>query len=118
MNNINIKTGEIITQNSPLAIKSEALRLVSLKLKELQEIEKALKSLVEAEINKAIECEEKELADYWIVNNGRLTFDSERFKKKASKKTQEEYKELKKRIKDIESKFLKVGKPFLSHPRL
>ena len=117
MNGINIATGEVVTQEAPLAVKSEALKLVSMKIKELQDIEKAIKEMIEPDVERAVENGETVLDGYWEVQYGRMTFDKEQFMKSASRETKVTYEGLKKRIREIESKYRKVGKAFLKHPK-
>lgn len=117
MNGINISTGEIITEEAPLAVKSEALKLISIKIKELQDIEKALKSIIEQDVEVAVQRGETTLEDYWEICEGRMTFDKETFERVASAETKSTYNGLKKRIREIESRYKKVGKPFLKHPK-
>lgn len=117
MNNINIATGEILNINSPLSAKSDALRVVSLKKKELEAIENSLKSILEDDIEVAYRDGEEELSGYWSINAGNATFDKEGFKKLASEAEQIHLAELEAEVKAIKSKYLKVGKPFLKHPK-
>lgn len=117
MNNINIKTGEVINEASPLEVKSEALKAVSIEVKRLRDIEEALKGLLEVEAQRAYNNGETTLADYWQVEAGRMTFDREAFEKTANHYERKRYKLLKQELKSIESKWKKVSKPYLKHPK-
>jgi hypothetical protein len=115
---INQETGEVISEKSKVFDISSALKEVTFKMKELEVIEKFLKEFLKPHILKAYENGDKVLADYWVVQKGRVMFDKELFKKTATLDQQQEYDGLKKLIENIENSYRKASDPFIKVPRL
>jgi hypothetical protein len=97
---------------------SEILKPILMRKKQFEEIEKVLKEKLGSKIDWAINNGEKKIFNYWNVQRGKMTFDKKRFEEDGSIDEQHEYGVAQDTIKAIESKYLKVGKPFIKFPKL
>ncbi len=97
---------------------STVLKEILIRKKQFEDIEKALKGKLEEKISEAVDNNEKTILGYWVVQDGRLTFDKPTFLKRASKVTKNRYLLAKEDIRNIENQYLKKGKPFIKFPRI
>lgn len=111
----NPKTGEkydVVTKVQA----SEALKETVKMEKKLKLLKQNIKEFFKDDVDKALESGEK-IAGFWEVGRGRKLFDKVTFDKKASTEEKRIYAEAKETIDEIESKYLRLGEPFMKSPR-
>lgn len=114
------ETGEIfkVFEGAPPKILSEARRVLSIEIKELEEKRKAVDDYIAPDLERALEAGETKFAGYWQIRRGARRFSESILKAKATKTEIKKWGTLKNGIFEIEDKYKKQGRPFLVFPKL
>lgn len=120
-------TGERITTKNTPRVKSEALRRIMVKIKELESVAEWLKEDLQPLMEEAYAAGEKELLDFWTLSISAPKFDEAIFYKTADTETIEVYEKCKSRVEKYQEQlkevtnhkeYQKPGTVYVKFPRL
>lgn len=110
-------TGDALTGSESLEVLSGALSFFKVESNKFGDIIDTIQGWLKPHYIAAAENGDNKFLDYWQLRLGARRFDKDLFKSKAPKELQDEHKQLKARLAEIEEEYKKRSDPIIALPK-